>query len=81
MEQNIKHKVMRMLAYSSGLQVSEVVRVKTKYVDSIRMCLLIEQAKEKKDRLVNLSPVLLIMLREYRRQYRPPRNSYLFEGQ
>lgn len=45
---NIKHKTMLVLAYSSGLRVSEVVNIKTKNIDSKRMCILIEQAKGKK---------------------------------
>lgn len=72
---------MLMLAYSAGLRVSEVVRIKTRHIDSVRMCLLVEQAKGKKDRMVSLSPVLLVMLREYWKQYQPPRHGYLFEGQ
>lgn len=78
---NIKHKTMLMLAYSSGLRVSEVVLLKTKNIDSKRMCILIEQAKGKKDRMVMLSPLLLVMLREYWKKYKPAKNGYLFEGQ
>jgi len=78
---NVKHKTMLMLAYSSGLRVSEVVSIRTKDIDSSRMCILIKQAKGKKDRIVKLSPVLLVMLREYWSKYRPARNGVLFEGQ
>jgi len=76
---NRKH-VMLMLAYSGGLRVSEVVSLKTWQVDSNRMTIFISSAKGKKDRLVTLSPVLLVMLREYALQYRPDRKGYLFEG-
>ncbi len=79
--ENVKHKTMLMLAYSSGLRVSEVVRIKTKDIDSSRMCILIKQAKGKKDRMVKLSPVLLIMLREYWKKYQPAREGFLFDGQ
>jgi len=78
---NVKHKTMLMLAYSSGLRVSEVVRIRTKDIDSKRMCILIKQAKGKKDRIVRLSPVLLIMLREYWKKYKPTRDGVLFQGQ
>ncbi len=44
------------------------------------MTILISQAKGKKDRVVSLSPVLLVMLREYALQYKPDRKGYLFEG-
>lgn len=77
---NKKHKAMLMLAYSGGLRVSEVVALKTYQVDSNRMTLFISQAKGKKDRIVTLSPVLLIMLREYAIDYKPNKKGYLFEG-
>ena len=77
---NLKHKTMLMMAYSSGMRVSEVVALKTYNIDSKRMCILIEQAKGKKDRIVTLSPVLLVMLREYALHYKPNKNGYLFEG-
>jgi len=78
---NIKHKAMLMLAYSSGLRVSEVIAIKTYNIDSKRMCIKIEQAKGKKDRMVALSPVLLVMLREYCKEFMPKKDGYLFEGQ
>lgn len=79
--ENIKHKAMLMVAYSSGLRVSEVVALKPSNIDSKRMCLHIEQGKGKKDRMVALSPVLLVMLREYWQQCDPKPKVYLFEGQ
>jgi integrase/recombinase XerD len=72
---------MLMLAYSSGLRVSEVVAIKTPNIDSKRMCIFIENAKGKKDRMVTLSPVLLIMLREFWNSYKPLNKGYLFSGQ
>jgi site-specific recombinase XerD len=78
---NLKHKTMLMLTYGSGLRVSEVVSLKSKDIDSKRMCILITQAKGKKDRMVSLSPVLLVMLREYWKKYKPLKNGFLFEGQ
>lgn len=77
---NIKHKAMLMLAYSAGLRVSEVVGLLTYEVDSKRMTVLVRQGKGKKDRLVGLSPVLLVVLREYARLYKPDKRGYLFEG-
>jgi site-specific recombinase XerD len=78
---NLKHKVMLMLAYSAGLRVSEVVELKAMNIDSKRMCILLEDAKGKKDRVTPLSPVLLVMLREYYTEYKPQAKGYLFEGQ
>jgi integrase/recombinase XerD len=77
---NKKHKTMLMLAYSAGLRVSEVIALKVYNIDSKRMSILIEQGKGKKDRLVSLSPVLLVMMRDYVLQYKPDRRGFLFEG-
>lgn len=77
---NKKHKALLMLCYSAGLRVSEAVAIKTWQVDSKQMNIFISQGKGKKDRIVTLSPVMLVMLREYAREYKPPKNGYLFEG-
>lgn len=77
---NKKHKVMLMLAYSAGLRISEVVNIRAYQIDSKRMTIFVSQAKGKKDRIVTLSPVLLVMLREYAKQYKPDKKGYLFEG-
>jgi integrase/recombinase XerD len=78
---NLKHKAIVFTAYSAGLRVSEVVNLKQKDIDSTRMTIYIEQAKGKKDRYVNLSPVLLDILRNYLKQQEPRPKVYLFEGQ
>jgi integrase/recombinase XerD len=78
---NLKHKAIVFTAYSAGLRVSEVVNLKQKDIDSTRMTIYIEQAKGKKDRYVNLSPVLLDILRKYLKQQEPRPKVYLFEGQ
>lgn len=78
---NIKHKTMLMLGYATGLRVSEIVKLKVEDIDSKRMCVLIKQAKGKKDRIVRLSPVLLVMLREYWKKSKLSRKGYLFPGQ
>ena len=75
---NIKHKAILMLAYSAGLRVSEISRLKIADVDSARMQIRVERAKGKKDRVVMLSQVLLKTLREYYKSYKP--QTYLFEG-
>ena len=77
---NKKHKTMLMLCYSAGLRVSEVVALQTYNIDSKRMTIFINQAKGKKDRIVTLSPVLLVMLRDYALQFKPDKKGYLFEG-
>ena len=75
---NIKHRCMLMLAYSAGLRVSEIANMEIANIDSKRMIIFIQRSKGKKDRIVNLSIILLPELRKYYRQYRPLK--YLFEG-
>jgi integrase/recombinase XerD len=77
--ENLKHKTMIMLGYGCGLRVSEITGLEIKDIDEDRRLLLIRKAKGKKDRVVSLSPVMLVMLREYQSNYKPEK--YLFEGQ
>jgi site-specific recombinase XerD len=77
---NKKHKVMLMLAYGAGLRVSEITALKTHEIDSKKMTITIRSGKGKKDRIAPLSPVLLVMLREYAKAFRPKKGGYLFEG-
>ncbi|MBK6635858.1 MAG: site-specific integrase [Chitinophagaceae bacterium] len=77
---NKKHKAMLFTAYSAGLRVSEIVNLKIADVDSRRMQLFIARAKGKKDRYVNLSPVVLDILRNYMKDYTPKPTIYLFES-
>jgi integrase/recombinase XerD len=65
-------------AYAAGLRVSEVVRLQVADIDSSRMTLHVRCAKGRKDRFVPLSAVLLGLLRQYWRDYRP--KSWLFPG-
>lgn len=78
---NLKHKAMLFTAYSAGLRVSEVAALKIKHIDSGRMQIFVEHAKGKKDRYVNLSPVLLDILRAYIKNYNPKPTVYLFESE
>jgi integrase/recombinase XerD len=78
---NKKHKAMLFTAYSAGLRVSEIVNLKISHIDSKRMQIFIERSKGKKDRYVNLSPILLDILRQYMREYKPVPKVYLFESE
>ena len=78
---NKKHKAILFAAYSAGLRVSEVASLKIKHIDSGRMQIIIEQAKGKKDRYVPLSPVLLDILRDYIKNYKPRPTEFLFESE
>ena len=78
---NKKHKAILFTAYSAGLRVSEVAALKIINIDSDRMQINIVQAKGKKDRYVPLSPVLLDILRQYIKNYKPVPTEYLFESE
>ena len=78
---NKKHKAMLFTIYSAGLRVSELVNLRMADIDSTRMQIFIERGKGKKDRIVNLSPVLLDILRSYIKDYRPKPKVYLFESE
>lgn len=78
---NKKHKAMLFTAYSAGLRVSEIVKLKLSDIDSVRMQIFISRAKGKKDRYVNLSPLLLDILRSYIRESKPRPGEYLFESE
>jgi len=49
---NLKHKAILTLTYSVGLRVSEVVNIKIEDIDSTRMIIYINNAKGRKDRIV-----------------------------
>lgn len=77
--ENKKHKLMLSLCYGMGLRVSEIVNIKITDLDSSNMQVLIQRAKGKKDRYVNLPASTLTDLRNYYSEYKP--KIYLFEGQ
>jgi site-specific recombinase XerD len=79
--QNPKHKAILFTAYSAGLRVSEVVNLKLENISSDRMQIKIVSAKGKKDRYVNLSPVLLDILRAYIKKSKAKPQVYLFESE
>ncbi len=75
---NIKHKVAIMLAYSSGLRLGELVRLKLNDIDRERMQIRVEQSKGKKDRYTKLSQKFLEVFDEYLKKYRPKK--WVLEG-
>ncbi|MBI5373399.1 MAG: tyrosine-type recombinase/integrase [Sphingobacteriales bacterium] len=79
--QNRKHKAMLFTAYSAGLRVSEIVNLEIADIDGQRLQIHVRNAKGKKDRYVNLSPVLLDILREYINTVKPAPRVYLFESE
>ena len=75
---NRKHRALLMTTYAAGLRASEVTRLRIKDIDSGRKCIRVDQGKGRKDRYLPLAPHLLVQLREYWRQQRPPQ--WLFPG-
>jgi len=75
---NIKHLAMLMLAYSAGLRLSELAHLRVADIDSQRMIIHVHQGKGRKDRVLPLSPFVLIILREYWREAKP--REWLFFG-
>jgi integrase/recombinase XerD len=76
--QNVKHKAILMLAYSSGLRRQELQLIKPSAIDSSRMQVHVVQGKGKKDRYTILSAKTLDILRLYYKYTRP--STFLFEA-
>lgn len=76
---NLKHRALLMTAYSAGLRVGEVVRLKRGDLDPHRRQIRVRGGKGEKDRYTLLSEVLLEALRAYIRAHRP--EEWLFPGQ
>lgn len=75
---NIKHKTLLMLVYSSGLRIGDALRLELKDIKSDEQLIHIRGGKGNKDRLVPLSKVMLEQLRLYYHAYKP--ETYVFEG-
>jgi site-specific recombinase XerD len=76
--ENIKHKAILTLAYSSGLRMSELLNLRIEDVHSNRMQIKVCLGKGNKDRCTILSEITLELLRYYYKLYRP--KYWLFEG-
>jgi len=68
---NLKHKAMILLAYGSGLRISEISRLKTSDIKTDEMRIFVCGAKGKKDRYTLLPQKTLDFLRLYWKKYRP----------
>ncbi|MBI3005655.1 MAG: tyrosine-type recombinase/integrase [Ignavibacteriales bacterium] len=77
---NVKHRVMLMLAYSCGLRVSELVRVRIEDIDSRRGLIHVRGAKGKKDRFTMLPESMKPVLHHYWLLYRLGVTGWLFRG-
>ena len=76
--QNLTHRTMLMLLYSTGIRNAELRHLQVPDIDSRRMLIHIRHGKGGRDRYVPLSPALLATLRVYYRWMRP--TTYLFPG-
>jgi len=66
---NKKHKAILITIYATGLRILEATRLKVSDIDSQRMTIRVQQGKGKKDRYVMLSQKLLVILRDYWKEY------------
>jgi len=77
--QNSKHKSIISLLYGAGLRRDELICLHISDINKERKTIHVHQGKGAKDRIIPISENMLILLREYYRQYKPV--EYLFEGQ
>lgn len=77
--ENLKHKVILALLYSTGLRVSELIDLKWKHIDRSRMVINIVAGKGNKDRQVMLSESIIPLLEKYYYEYKS--KEYVLNGQ
>jgi len=77
--ENPKHRLILMFIYSSGLRVSEVVKLKPGDIDMKRKMLRIQEGKGRKDRYTILVDSAIKEMKKYREIYKPYK--WLFAGQ
>jgi site-specific recombinase XerD len=75
---NLKHRMMLMVAYASGLRVSEVVNMRIEDIDAKRGLMHIRGAKGKKDRYTTLSDNLIKPLYIYWQAFNLGISGWLF---
>jgi len=76
--ENLVHRSLLMLAYGSGLRLSEITNLKVTDIESEHMRILIRCGKGDRDRYTILPQTTLDTLREYWKVYRP--TDWLFEA-
>ncbi|MBI4811638.1 MAG: tyrosine-type recombinase/integrase [Ignavibacteriales bacterium] len=77
---NLKHRTMLMIAYASGLRVSELVRLRIEDIDGKRGLIHIRDAKGKKDRFTLFPESLREQLLAYWKAYKLGTSGWLFPG-
>ena len=76
--ENIKHRCILSLLYSSGLRIGELLNLKIEDIDGKRMLVSVKRGKGNRDRITLLSEKVLIELRMYYKESRP--KNWLFES-
>ena len=76
---NLKHKVILALLYSTGIRSNELINLKWSDIDRQNKVIMIRQAKGFKDRQVPLSDCIIPLLEKYYREYRP--KEFILNGQ
>lgn len=76
---NLKHLTILAVIYSCGLRISELINISLNDIDNNRMIIHIRKGKGNKDRQVQLTNQLLVLLRKYYKKYLPV--NYLIVGQ
>lgn len=77
---NLKHRVMLMMTYASGLRVSELVNLRIEDIDVQRRSIHIRAAKGKKDRCIPLAETIIKPLHIYWQAYNMGVKGWLFPG-
>lgn len=77
---NLKHRVMLMITYASGLRVSELVNLRIEDIDVQRRSIHIRAAKGKKDRCIPLAETIIKPLHIYWQAYNLGVKGWLFPG-
>jgi len=75
---SLRNKSMLMLAYGSGLRLSEITNLKPMDIESDKMRILVRHGKGDRDRYAMLPQITLDTLREYWKECRP--KEWLFES-
>ena len=78
---NVKHKLMLGLIYSSGLRVSEAVKIKVKDIDFSSKLVHVKEAKGAKDRITILSEKVAGVLEKYLKNKRADDYAFASERQ
>ncbi len=76
--ENKKHKVILALLYSCSLRVSELLNLKWEHIDRSRMIINVIQAKGNKDRQVGLNEQLIIILKDYCKEYNIKKDQFVY---